>query len=234
MADVQEQSRTPLMRSRLRTWVMGFLVAMTAAGCTPMDDLIVAIFGRSMRYTESIKPYENPLNPPEGSVSFASGNFPAGAGEVNVGQSEGTPIPAPITPLMVVQATGNPDGFPDVTELPNPVAPDESSLERGREVYNRACAPCHGDVGGGGGTVTQAGVASISLLEDHVLEYTDGYLYSIIRVGRGAMPAYGHQLTHYDRWHVVNYLRQLQGEQPQQADDAGSADDDGDSNVQEN
>ena len=25
------------------------------------------------------------------------------------------------------------------------------------------------------------------------------------------MPAYGHQIGHYDRWHVVNYLRRLQG-----------------------
>ena len=25
------------------------------------------------------------------------------------------------------------------------------------------------------------------------------------------MPAYGHQIAHYDRWHVVNYVRQLQG-----------------------
>jgi len=27
------------------------------------------------------------------------------------------------------------------------------------------------------------------------------------------MPPYGHQISHYDRWHVVNYVRQLQGPQ---------------------
>lgn len=25
------------------------------------------------------------------------------------------------------------------------------------------------------------------------------------------MPAYGHQIGHYDRWHIVNYVRRLQG-----------------------
>lgn len=25
------------------------------------------------------------------------------------------------------------------------------------------------------------------------------------------MPPYGHQIGHYDRWNVVNYIRQLQG-----------------------
>jgi mono/diheme cytochrome c family protein len=42
---------------------------------------------------------------------------------------------------------------------------------------------------------------------------TDGYIYTLIRVGRGIMPAYAHQIAHYDRWHVVNYVRQLQGPQ---------------------
>ena len=32
----------------------------------------------------------------------------------------------------------------------------------------------------------------------------------MIRLGRGLMPPYGHQISHFDRWHVVNYVRQLQ------------------------
>jgi len=31
-----------------------------------------------------------------------------------------------------------------------------------------------------------------------------------VRVGRGLMPAYGHQVSHFDRWHIVNYIRLLQ------------------------
>ena len=41
--------------------------------------------------------------------------------------------------------------------------------------------------------------------------YTDGYLYSITRYGRGIMGKYGDKITEQDdRWQVVNYVRQLQ------------------------
>ena len=43
-----------------------------------------------------------------------------------------------------------------------------------------------------------------------VAGYTDGYIYGMIRVGRGLMPAYAHQISHFDRWHIVNYVRTLQ------------------------
>jgi len=196
---------------RVRFWLAGLLVALTA-GCTPMDDLLVSIFGRSMREQPSFNPYENPQPPPEGSVPFASGNFPAGQGVVNLGEPAGEAPPPPITPLMVLQSA------PEVVDLENPVSPDDASLVRGEELYIRACVPCHGDAGGGGGTVTAYGVPSFSIVEGEALDRTDGYMYSIIRVGRGGMPAYGHQITHYDRWHLVNYVRQLQGLLPGQED----------------
>jgi hypothetical protein len=40
---------------------------------------------------------------------------------------------------------------------------------------------------------------------------TDGYLYAIIRAGRGLMPSYGPRTSHRERWAIVNYDRQLQG-----------------------
>jgi hypothetical protein len=40
---------------------------------------------------------------------------------------------------------------------------------------------------------------------------SDGNIFGMITVGRGIMPAYGHQVAYWDRWHVVNYIRQLQG-----------------------
>ncbi len=207
-------------RPRARSlWVLG-LVAMTGAGCTPLDDIMVAVFGRSMRDQPSILPYQNPRLPAEGSVPFASGNFPAAMGEFGMGQTEGTAIPEPVTPLMVLQAGGDPASMPQVNALLNPVSASGASLARGEEIFNRACVPCHGQDGGGQGAVTAAGIPPWSVISDQAQGYTDGYLYSIIRVGRGLMPGYGHQVSHYDRWHVVNYLRQLQGAGPAQAGDA--------------
>jgi mono/diheme cytochrome c family protein len=43
-----------------------------------------------------------------------------------------------------------------------------------------------------------------------VAGYSDAYIYAMIRVGRGLMPEYGSRISHFDRWHIVNYVRQLQ------------------------
>ncbi len=203
---------------RIRTAVLLFLVLMTGAGCTPMDDLIVAVFGRSMRDQPAIQTHQDPRLPAEGSVSFASGNFPAQPGEIAAGQPEGVTPPPPITPIQLLQED------PIAVDLENPVPADAASLERGGEMYARSCAPCHGDAGAGDGPVTAAGVMSFTIVEGPALERSDGYLYSIIRIGRGTMPAYGHQITHFDRWHIVNYVRQLQGQLPDgQADDTNDS-----------
>ncbi len=45
--------------------------------------------------------------------------------------------------------------------------------------------------------------------------FSDGYLYSIVRYGRGIMAPYGDKIFRQeDRWRVVNYVRTLQADQP--------------------
>ena len=99
-----------------------------------------------------------------------------------------------------------------VVNLANPVPGDEASVERGAELFLRFCAPCHGPNGDGiSGYILPAGYPPYPLNTDRVTEFTDGYIYGMIRMGRGNMPAYGHRISHFDRWNVVNYLRVLQG-----------------------
>ena len=43
---------------------------------------------------------------------------------------------------------------------------------------------------------------------------TDGYIFGMIRNGRGLMPTYN-RIEEMDRWDVVNYVRGLQGKLPQ-------------------
>ena len=191
---------------------------LTGAGCSPMDDVLQAVFGRSMRVQSSIGAYENPILPPEGSVPFAASNFPPAPGMVNLGQPEVAEIPARVTQAQLFQQA------PEVTEIPNPVEATPASLARGETMFNRACSPCHGTAGDGTGPVTSAGIPPFSLLSPQAIEYTDGYMYSLIRIGRGIMPPYGHQISHYDRWHIVNYVRQLQGPAVQSGSGTGPAD----------
>ena len=42
---------------------------------------------------------------------------------------------------------------------------------------------------------------------------TDGYIFGMIRNGRGLMPPYN-RIEEMDRWDVVNYVRALQGKLP--------------------
>ncbi|MDE0394958.1 MAG: cytochrome c [Gammaproteobacteria bacterium] len=191
-------------RGARRTAAIMALVS-AAAGCTPMDDVLQALFGRSMRSQSAFETYEHPLGPPDGAVPFAAGNFPPGPGAVNIGEAAVAEIPAPATQEQLFQQ------LPEITGITNPVPPTAASLARGEVVFNRACSPCHGTAGDGAGPVTRAGIPPFSLLTPQAASYTDGYLYTLIRIGRGIMPAYGHQIGHFDRWHIVNYLRELQG-----------------------
>lgn len=85
---------------------------------------------------------------------------------------------------------------------------------RGDTLYQVFCLVCHGPAGAGDGPVGPR-VAAPSLLTPRAVGYTDGYLYSITRYGRGIMGKYGDKITSIeDRWQVVNYVRKLQAAAP--------------------
>jgi mono/diheme cytochrome c family protein len=195
-------------RRAVRSAALG-LIAVSAA-CTPLDDALVAVFGRSMRSQASFDPYENPRMPADGAVAFSSGNYPSAPFEVNLGQPElNDSEPAPITQMMLLQSD------PLAVDLQNAVPPTDQSLARGQELYDRVCAVCHGADGiGANANIIEVHplLAAYNLAGEQAAAYTDGYIYSMIRVGRGVMPAYGHQISHFDRWHIVNYVRQLQAD----------------------
>ncbi|MGQ0650313.1 MAG: c-type cytochrome [Gemmatimonadaceae bacterium] len=92
----------------------------------------------------------------------------------------------------------------------NPTPPSEQSLLNGRKYYQMNCAVCHGNEGKGDGTAVRFGMIPMPIISDATKARTDGYLFGIIRNGRGAMPSYN-RIEEMDRWDVVNYVRALQG-----------------------
>lgn len=101
----------------------------------------------------------------------------------------------------------------DLRNVINPVPREDASLVRGRAIYNTYCTVCHGATGAGDGPVAQKLLGMVPpLIGGTAMTRTDGYLYAIIRHGRGAMPRYGDKILGRDRWHVVNYVRTLQGQ----------------------
>ena len=94
--------------------------------------------------------------------------------------------------------------------LINPSRQSISSLARGDTLYQVYCAMCHGPTADLGGSISHL-TGAPSLLTDLARGRSDGYLYSIIRYGRGVMGRYGDKITRpEDRWAVVDYVRQLQ------------------------
>jgi len=98
----------------------------------------------------------------------------------------------------------------------NPTPPSEASLANGRKLYQINCTVCHGDTGAGNGPATRYGVYAISIIGDVTRNRSDGYIYGMMRNGRGAMPTYN-RIEEMERWDVVNYVRALQGRVPNTA-----------------
>jgi mono/diheme cytochrome c family protein len=125
------------------------------------------------------------------------------------------PFELPRTPPAgSVPVTGREDSLDlllDLKNVVNPVAPTAASLTRGKLVYEQYCIVCHGPAGHSDGTVVPKFVPPPDITQAPTQQRSDGYLYAMIRQGRGIMPRYGDKVRGADRWNVVNYVRQLQG-----------------------
>lgn len=117
------------------------------------------------------------------------------------------------TPLPQVVTT--------MANIANPIRPDSASVSRGRIQFQINCAVCHGPLGQGNGVVMKYGLypPPIGTAASAAAGFTDGYIFGIIRNGRGLMPTYN-RIEEPDRWDIINYLRSLQGKLPGIAPDS--------------
>ncbi|VAX40994.1 hypothetical protein MNBD_PLANCTO02-2881 [hydrothermal vent metagenome] len=100
-------------------------------------------------------------------------------------------------------------------ELKNPTSVKPklkaASLERGTEIYRVFCISCHGATGAGDGIVPKYGFPPPpSLLTGKSLKMKDGQLFHILSYGQGNMTDFNAQLSHQQRWDVINYIRTMQ------------------------
>ncbi len=184
------------MRFGLRTKLAVLVLAAAAVGCSrdawqrsPGPDDVVALvpWFATMHRGLAIQPYKMPLEPVEGTVPITG-----------------------LDPLIPVI----PANYPVLDRIANPAARTAESLEAGQKYYEIFCVPCHGATGAGDGLVNAKLFIAPSLLTDRAKNLTDGMMYGIIRAGRGAMQSYAEGVRGDNRWHVVNYVRQLQGASP--------------------
>jgi mono/diheme cytochrome c family protein len=182
-------------RTRTRRLIGALALGGTvASGCTDaagydLDYFMgMANFVSTMRSTVGFESHTLPRLPPVGTV----------------------PVASPIGEVLPAFGQAALDSVGAV--LANPLPASTEVLARGAVVYLNQCSSCHGMQGEGNGPVVGNGRFPLgpAVNSGAAAARTDGYLYGVVRVGRGLMPGYGERITHNDRWAVVHYMRILQ------------------------
>ena len=122
------------------------------------------------------------------------------------------PIVGSAAPGFQYDRAATPQNVTAMASIPNPIPADSASVNRGRINFQITCAVCHGALGMGNGNATKYGFPMIGIGagSNAANTLTDGYIFGMIRNGRGLMPSYN-RIEEPDRWDIVNYLRSIQG-----------------------
>jgi mono/diheme cytochrome c family protein len=186
--------RGPGPRSLTPGPVFLILALLLGAACTrdqwqrlpgPDDAISKVPWFSTMRRGLAIQPYSIPSRPP-------------------------VPGTVPITGADQELHIENEPDLPLINRLRNPAPRTSESMERGKVLFGIYCYPCHGTTGQGDGPITAKFIQPPNLTAENARKLTDGYVFTLIRYGRGIMPPYGDKVRGIDRWHLVNYLRLLQ------------------------
>jgi mono/diheme cytochrome c family protein len=99
----------------------------------------------------------------------------------------------------------------DLGVPPNPITADQTSIQRGAELFQVNCVVCHGAVGKGDGPIaSKLTNKPFDLTSFPIHSITDGGIFFVISTGvPGKMPALNENLTVRERWDVVNFVRTL-------------------------
>jgi len=102
------------------------------------------------------------------------------------------PIYGSAAPGFQYDRIGTPQALTAMAAIPNPTPADTASVRRGRIQFQINCAVCHGPAGMGNGPVVKYGMfpPAIGGAANPAAGYTDGYLFGVIRNGKGLMPPY--------------------------------------------
>jgi mono/diheme cytochrome c family protein len=134
-----------------------------------------------------------------------------------------TPSRARVAVLLVLASVGSTASgdewkAPDAERArSNPVAPTPKALQKGRALYQKHCATCHGDKGLGDGAAAAFNAGKPPSLADpkRLLSLTDGEMLWKITTGRKEedevlMPAMAEKIpAEEDRWKLVSFVRTL-------------------------
>jgi mono/diheme cytochrome c family protein len=176
--------------------------ALTAGGC------LLGVAATAHAFPWSIDMYRGPaIQPLQVSPrSMPDGVLPVDGIHYNIHYDQPKNLPGAdeqAVPPMKLEAM--------TVKMHNPLQPSPDNLQHGANLFASNCAPCHGSIGRGNGTVVHLlAHKPADLLTGVSKNLPEGYIYGYIRNGGIWMPAYGDAMSSNERWQVVMYLRQLQ------------------------
>lgn len=95
-------------------------------------------------------------------------------------------------------------------ELKNPFKDKKDAALDGKKIFIQNCVSCHGDGGIGNGVAAASlNPKPSNLTSKAVQQQSDGAIFWKISNGRGLMVAWQFTLSENQRWHLVDYLRDL-------------------------
>lgn len=92
------------------------------------------------------------------------------------------------------------------TKMKNPIKPTIVSIQKGKEIYEKKCALCHGVRGDGKGPASEGLNPKPANFRERHGTMTDGEHFWKMTTGKGAMPSFEKDMTVEERWHVINYV----------------------------
>jgi mono/diheme cytochrome c family protein len=139
--------------------------------------------------------------------AFVKNNFATGLSPVegSVAQNKDGVFEEGLLPKTPDEYNAGYDASKTVTASPLNPANAAKDLERGKGLFEKTCAACHGVGGDGQGPIVQSGAFSgVPNYADR--DITVGSVHYVITNGRNAMGSYAGQLNAGDRWRVAMYV----------------------------
>ena len=119
-------------------------------------------------------------------------------------------MPTRSVPVPAIAATLMPDRETAEAVMKNPIPATAKSIKTGKQLFDILCSTCHGVEGRGDGIVgSKFTLRPFDLTSVEVKARSDAFIWSQMTFGGVFMPVYANDLSPEERWHVLNYVRQV-------------------------
>ena len=197
--------RTNILKITAVLGVAGLVLSSCSKSNPPLvyfpDMYFPVAYDPLMKAEDSYSDHENEI------PAFVKQNGATGLAPVEgtVPQNKDGVIEESLSPKTPDEYNAGYDASKTITASPLVTANAAKEIERGKVLYERTCAACHGTAGDGQGPIVQSGAYSgVPKYADRAI--TVGSVHYVLTNGRNAMGSYAGQLKPSDRWRVAMYV----------------------------